>query len=110
MPEMYCARGAHLCSYDIFEDPVVAADGNTYERSAIEAMFATGNNRSPLTNQVLANTTLTPCRQLKRMSESYRASMQLVASRKRARFEAMHPPEESVSRVLDELQGVGAVE
>lgn len=73
-------------------------------------MLATGNRRSPLTNEALANTTLTPCRQLKRMCDVHRASLESIGTRKRARFATMHPPEESVSRVLDELQGAGPVQ
>ena len=96
--------------YDLFEDPVVAADGNTYERSAIEAMLAPGTQRSPLTNEPLANTSLTPCRQIKRMCEAYKASSAAVGTRKRARFAIRPPPEDSVSRVLDQLQGVGPVQ
>lgn len=38
---------------------VMAADGHTYERSAIEKWF-TDCNRSPLTNQELANLDLIP--------------------------------------------------
>ena len=73
-------------------------------------MFATGNRRSPLTNEALANTSLTPCRQIKKLCDSYRTSMQSVGTRKRARFATAHPPEESVSRVLDELQGAALVQ
>ena len=41
-------------------DPVMALDGITYERTAIEAWFATGNRTSPKTRQTMAATTLTP--------------------------------------------------
>ncbi|PRW51129.1 vacuolar sorting 23A [Chlorella sorokiniana] len=45
-----------------FEDPVVAADGRIYERSAIEDwLYREGNNTSPLTNQPLAHKMLMPC-------------------------------------------------
>ncbi|CAF4197825.1 unnamed protein product, partial [Rotaria magnacalcarata] len=43
----------------IFTDPVIAADGFTYERSAIER-WLTNNDRSPMTNQVLPNKLLNP--------------------------------------------------
>jgi hypothetical protein len=43
-----------------FEDPVVAADGHTYERSAVERWFAGGNRTSPLTGARLQSTTLIP--------------------------------------------------
>ncbi len=47
-------------SCTFFKDPVVTADGQTYERSWIEAWFARGNTSSPLTNSPLAHTTLAP--------------------------------------------------
>jgi hypothetical protein len=47
-------------SCTFFKDPVITADGHTYERSWIEAWLARGNTSSPLTNLPLAHTTLTP--------------------------------------------------
>jgi len=41
------------------QDPVVAADGHTYERYAIERWFET-SNKSPLTGAVLTHTNLVP--------------------------------------------------
>ena len=41
------------------KDPVVAADGITYERAAIERWFTT-RDTSPMTNMLLANKQLTP--------------------------------------------------
>jgi hypothetical protein len=38
---------------EVMEDPVVAADGHTYEREAIETWFRR-RNTSPMTNQVIA--------------------------------------------------------
>ena len=43
---------------DVMEDPVLAADGYTYERSAIERWFRAGHRSSPMTNAVLTSTTL----------------------------------------------------
>ena len=43
----------------IMRDPVIASDGNTYERSTIEYWLRT-KNTSPLTNAPLRNTILTP--------------------------------------------------
>ena len=40
-------------------DPVICADGQTYERHAIEAWFARGKMTSPSTGAALAHTTLT---------------------------------------------------
>ena len=45
-------------------DPVIAADGNTYERAAIETYIAQQRRgtgwRSPLTNAVVESTVLVP--------------------------------------------------
>ena len=45
---------------ETFQDPVVAADGHTYERTAIERWFAERNRTSPLTGARLPSTALLP--------------------------------------------------
>ncbi|XP_071688668.1 U-box domain-containing protein 33-like [Rutidosis leptorrhynchoides] len=45
---------------DTMEDPVVAADGFTYEAEAIKGWLDSGHNTSPMTNLELANTNLVP--------------------------------------------------
>eukprot|EP00929_Paragymnodinium_shiwhaense_P077267 TRINITY_DN39793_c0_g1_i1.p1 TRINITY_DN39793_c0_g1~~TRINITY_DN39793_c0_g1_i1.p1 ORF type:complete len:237 (-),score=20.16 TRINITY_DN39793_c0_g1_i1:345-1055(-) len=45
---------------ELFRDPVICADGHTYEREAIQAWFARGYNTSPLTNMTLDTLSLTP--------------------------------------------------
>ena len=45
-------------SHDVMLDPVVAADGHTYERAQIEAWLQKSKT-SPMTNAELAHTTLT---------------------------------------------------
>ena len=47
-------------SLQLFEDPVMAADGNTYEREAITAWLARGRHTSPITNEDLPSLSLTP--------------------------------------------------
>ncbi|KAK7092291.1 WD repeat, SAM and U-box domain-containing protein 1-like [Littorina saxatilis] len=56
-----------LCpiTMEIMKDPVIAADGYTYDRSAIQAWLENGKDRSPMTNSVLAHKSLTPNRTLK---------------------------------------------
>lgn len=44
---------------EVMRDPVIAADGFTYERSAIEAWFKKSGT-SPMTNQPLPNKALIP--------------------------------------------------
>ena len=45
-------------SQELMRDPVVAADGRTYERAQIAAWIVRGNNTSPMTNEQLAHTHL----------------------------------------------------
>ena len=40
-------------TFDVMIDPVVASDGHSYERSAIEAVIRLGNQLSPLTREML---------------------------------------------------------
>lgn len=62
-----------LCpiTMEIMRDPVIAADGYTYDRSAILAWFEKGKDRSPMTNVVLPNKSVTPNRTLKMVIQKY---------------------------------------
>ena len=65
-----------ICSIsgEIFKDPVMAADGQTYERESIEKWIATKEGqpvRSPLTGAILNNHTLTPNHTVKSMISSW---------------------------------------
>ena len=51
---------------DIMKDPVMTVDGNSYEREAIEAWFATGNVTTPLTGATLNSTDVIPNQALRR--------------------------------------------
>lgn len=65
-----------LCpiTHDVFEDPVLAQDGHTYERGAITEHFRTCR-RSPMTNQHIQGTALMPNYALKAAVADYRASL-----------------------------------
>jgi len=58
-------------SLEIYEDPVVAADGFSYERREIENWFARGNRTSPKTNEELPHTFLVPNRDLKSTCQDF---------------------------------------
>lgn len=62
-----------LCpiTQDVMEDPVVTADGNSYERAAIEHWLRT-HNTSPLTNLALPSTSLLPNISLRHSIEEWR--------------------------------------
>lgn len=47
-------------SQQVMEDPVVCADGHSYERTCIQEWFARGHRTSPKTNHPLPNMTLIP--------------------------------------------------
>jgi serine/threonine protein kinase len=68
------APNEYLCPItgELMEDPVVAADGHTYERAAIEQWFATGRRTSPKTNAVI-EARLVPNTQLRILINEYRA-------------------------------------
>jgi len=51
--ELFCP-----ITHDVMTDPVVAQDGHTYERRAIERWFAEDNLTSPKTGQQIPSTTL----------------------------------------------------
>ncbi|XP_050711432.1 WD repeat, SAM and U-box domain-containing protein 1-like isoform X3 [Eriocheir sinensis] len=53
-------------------DPVLCADGFTYERVAMEAWLASGKRTSPMTNEKLAHVVLTPNRTLRTLIQKYR--------------------------------------
>ena len=71
------AANAFLCpiTQTAMADPVLAMDGHTYERAAIERWFANGRATSPVTNARLASLTLVPNHALK----SARAAFEDVA-------------------------------
>ena len=52
--------------------PVMAADGNTYDRSSIEDWFSRGKKTSPLTGAPLAHLGLTPNNLVRSMVSEYR--------------------------------------
>ena len=64
----------YLCpiTHELMRDPVIAADGYSYERSAIEAWLRSGGAPvSPMTNAPLVSPTLTPNRSLKLLIERF---------------------------------------
>jgi hypothetical protein len=58
----------------------MCADGESYERSAIEAWFATGKRTSPRTNEELRDTAVVPNLALKRMIVQWKDSAGAAAS------------------------------
>ena len=67
----------YLCpiSVEVMEDPVIAADGHSYERSDIELWFARGNNTSPKTGGALPHQFLTPNHNLRSAIQDFLAEV-----------------------------------
>jgi hypothetical protein len=86
-------------------DPVMAADGHSYDRAQIEGWFATGKRTSPMTNDEMEDQVLRPNRQLKSQIGDWRgkSNAQWVADIVAAIVMADDPKE--VERKLDELTG-----
>eukprot|EP00605_Chrysophyceae_sp_TOSAG23-4_P001604 GSChrysophyteH1.ASY1.ANO1.1763.1 assembled CDS len=70
---VYRLRGARIreefqcpITYELLRDPVIAADGNTYERKAIEKWLAKSQT-SPLSGENLEHTILSPNRAMKKI-------------------------------------------
>jgi hypothetical protein len=51
-------------SLEVMEDPVITADGSSYERASIEAWFKK-TDRDPLTNEIVSSKALIPNKTLK---------------------------------------------
>lgn len=66
-----------LCpiTQQMMENPVVVADGHSYEREFIDQWFKRGNRTSPLTNQPLDNFTLAPNLALKKAISDFKQKM-----------------------------------
>merc|ERR1711998_559320 len=54
-----------------FVDPVVACDGNVYERNATQTWFDNNHRVSPMTNELLNDTSLIPCRNMKTIARAF---------------------------------------
>jgi len=67
--ECYCP-----ITHEFMIDPVVAFDGYSYEKAAIQEWFKKGNNTSPMTNELLSSNQLLPNHTLKLLIKKYLAS------------------------------------
>ncbi|XP_046908819.2 WD repeat, SAM and U-box domain-containing protein 1 [Dermatophagoides farinae] len=60
---------------DVMNDPVVASDGHSYERLAMQKWITDGNVTSPLTNEILASQILTPNYNLRSLIQKFRSTI-----------------------------------
>merc|ERR1712072_1239838 len=73
---VYNIQGMHkdlICPITLqrFVDPVVACDGFAYERNAIQQWFDNNRRFSPMTNELLNDRTLIPCRRMKTIARAF---------------------------------------
>uniref|UniRef100_A0A3B3SP33 WD repeat, SAM and U-box domain-containing protein 1 n=1 Tax=Paramormyrops kingsleyae TaxID=1676925 RepID=A0A3B3SP33_9TELE len=71
-----CVPDELLCpiTREVLRDPVIAADGYSYEREAIESWVRNHNRSSPMTNLPLLTMALTPNRTLKMAISRWKAA------------------------------------
>uniref|UniRef100_A0A3P9BJ84 WD repeat, SAM and U-box domain-containing protein 1 n=1 Tax=Maylandia zebra TaxID=106582 RepID=A0A3P9BJ84_9CICH len=62
---------------ELMKDPVIAADGYSYERESIESWIRGKNKTSPMTNLPLQTTLLTPNRSLKMAITRWKSNQEL---------------------------------
>jgi hypothetical protein len=72
IPDEYCCP----ITCDPMTDPVIVADGHSYERASIQEWFDHGKNTSPLTNLGLQHLNLTPNINLRKLIQDYWQSQQ----------------------------------
>jgi len=60
---------------ECFVEPVVADDGNTYERKSILTWFHCGKTRSPVTNEIMKSRNLVPNRNISAMALAHREKL-----------------------------------
>lgn len=74
----------YLCPIfqELMEDPVSTADGQSYERKAIEEWFKTGRITSPLTGERLPNRSLRPNLVLKSVIQEFKKNLPKIQTEK----------------------------
>ena len=60
---------------ECFVDPVIAEDGNTYEKKSILTWFHCGKTRSPVTNEIMKSRNLIPNRNISAMALAHREKL-----------------------------------
>lgn len=97
-----------------FVDPVIASDGKTYEREALEMHFATSMQRgvpslSPLTREVLMTCFMKPNRDLKQLMESFHETALFIAKQSRTALEGEAGPSSGTKRVANDADDAAVV-
>lgn len=77
---------------NLMKDPVVAADGNTYEREALEQWFCGGKTTSPLTGAKLSSRNYFPVYTLKSLCRQFEAKHCRDSSNRGTKATKAHGP------------------
>jgi archaellum component FlaC len=91
---------------DIYQDPVRAADGQTYSRSFIEEWFRRGHRTSPLHGNELPNLSLTPDTGVQRRLVEYAQRQIAVTSVQQEQPVVRAPDPTTRMRLVDDLPPV----
>ena len=82
---------AYLCpiTLEIMKDPVIAADGHSYERKAITEWFQKGHRQSPMTGAKLQNGSLRDNYALKSIINSFMETLPSIQKEKQIKTDLM---------------------
>jgi len=98
---------AFVCSITqrVMLDPVVAADGHTYDRAAILRWFAQGHSqlKSPLSGELLRTTELLPNNNLRSQIQNFSTTTDNGAHGSAAEFDALERKAAEQSAIVSEL-------
>ncbi|CAG9312010.1 unnamed protein product [Blepharisma stoltei] len=99
----------YICpiTQEIMINPVVAADGHSYEKEAILKWFKTGHLTSPLTNEKLSSFSVIDNFRLKAIIKDFKESLSEVQRQKQLKIEeerAMKEKEEAYKVNLEKIQ------
>ena len=101
IPYDYCCP----CTFELFVDPVVTADGQTYERRLIQDSIDRGNITSPITGLALAHTELVENIALRNVIQEWKTER---ASKKRVPVPNLVAPA-SLLRLSKHFQGLDLI-
>ena len=90
---------------EIMEEPVIAQDGHTYERAAIQEWLDRGHRNSPKTGARLLNAELTPNHTMHSLIEDLKANIPVLARHKlneKSIEAAIRLREEEIQELLQE--------
>ena len=90
-------------THDMMVDPVVALDGHSYERTAIQAVLDSANPRSPLTREVLSRA-LHPNINLRQRIERHEGDLDGVAAQFEARVQEVAAERAAAAAEAAQLQ------